>query len=257
MIIMKSLGRHFQYLLAGLVLGFAVMPGVLWSLRERFALDVTGITDTGLTDYYQVFYSGLDEPTAWIWLLLPYILFIALRTLFLQRSPAVKNALPGTVTEESINKIEGVIATGGNVNASDKSGETRLHTASDECKPEIMTMLLNNGADLDACEIESGVRPLHKAAQKGCVQACDLLIRHGAKINAQTHDGATALHLAALAGHAGVVALLLKYHPNHALQDLNGRTALQCAQEAGHTDIASLLKQHIEKEWPYLQFANR
>lgn len=254
---MKSLDRHFLYLLAGLILGFAVMPGVLWSLRERFALDVTGITDTSLTGYYKVFYSGLDEPTAWIWLLLPYILFIALRALFLQRSPAVKNALPGAVTEESINEIEGVIATVGNVNASDKSGETRLHTASDECKPEVVTMLLNNGADLDACEIESGVRPLHKAAQKGCLQACDLLIRHGAKINAQTHDGATALHLAALAGHAGVVALLLKYHPNHTLQDLNGRTALQCAQEAGHTDIASHLKQHIEKEWPYLQFANR
>ena len=257
MIQMKSLDRHFLYLLTGLILGFAVMPGVLWSLRERFFLDVTGITDISLTGYYTTFYSGLDDPTAWLWLLLPYSLFIALRAWLLKVSPTAKNAPTASVTEGRIKENDADSETGDNVNTADKSGITRLHTASDECRPEIVTRLLNNGADLNACEIESGVRPLHKAAEKGCLQACDLLIRHGAEINAQTHDGATALHLAALAGHAEVVSLLLKYHPNRTLQDSDGRTALQCAQERGHTDIATHLEQHIQKEWPYLQYANR
>ena len=254
---MKLLDRHLQYLLLGLLLGLSIMPGVLWSFSERFALDAINATDTSLTGYYRVFYSGLNEPIAWFWILLPYSLFIMLRALVLHGLPAVKNALNPAVTEGSVKEIEAAIATDANVTAIDKSGETQLHIASDECKPEIVTMLLRHGADLDACEFESGVRPLHIAAQKGCLQACDLLVRHGAAMNAQTRDGATALHLAALAGHAEVVALLLKYHPNHTLQDVHGRTALQCAQEAGHTDIATRLEQHIQREWPYLQYANR
>ena len=254
---MKYLDRHLQFLLAGLLLGFAVMPGVLWSIKEYFSLDVIDITETSLMGFYRAFYSSLHEPIAWFWLLLPYILFIALRAFLLQMASTVKNKLSRDVTDASIEETEADIATGVYVNESEKSGVTELHTASDDCKPEMVAMLLNSGADLDACETESGVRPLHKAAQKACLQACDLLIRHGAEINAQTNDGATALHLAALAGHAEVLALLLKYHPNHTLQDVHGRTALQCAQEAGHTDIATQLAQHIQNEWPYLQYTYR
>lgn len=254
---MKFVGRHLQYLLAGVALGLAVIPGVLWSLKERLALDVTGITDTSLMGYYRVFYSGLDEPYIWFWLLLPYSLFIALRAWLLQAAPAGENALKRAVTKGTIKEIEALIKAGADVNASDKSGATQLHYASDECKPEVVLILLNSGADLDACEIESGVRPLHAAAQKGCLQVCELLIRRGAEMNAQTHDGATALHLSALAGHADVVAMLLKYHANHTLQDVKGRTALQCALQAGHVDIATHFEQHIQKEWPYLHLSNR
>jgi hypothetical protein len=254
---MKFLDRHLQFLLVGVALGFAVIPGVLWSLRERLAIDVTGITDTSLTGYYRVFYSGLNEPNTWFWLLLPYSLFIMVRAWLLQVAPAGKNTLTRAVTKGSIKEIKALIETGANVNACDKSGETLLHNASYECKPEAVIMLLNSGADLDACEVESGVRPLHKAAQKGCVKVCELLIRRGAEMNAQTHDGATALHLAALAGHAELVSLLLKYNANHILQDVQGRTALQCAQQAGHADIATHIEQHIQKEWPYLHLSNR
>jgi hypothetical protein len=254
---MKSLDRHLRYFLVGLILGIAVMPGALWMLREHFTIDVIDITDTSLTDYYRVFYSGLNEPTTWFWILLPYILFTVLRIFLFQGAQAVKKVLSRADTDESIEEIEAEFATGTNGNPSHESGMTQLHTASDECKPDNVLMLISNGADLDACEIKSGIRPLHKAAQKGCLQACDLLIRHGADMNAQTQDGATALHLAALAGHAEVVALLLKYHPNHTLQDVHGRTALQCAQEAGHTNIATHLEHHIQEEWSYLQFGNR
>ena len=58
---MVSVDRHLQYFLAGLLLGIAVMPGALWLLGEYFSVDVVGIAETGLTDYYRVFYSRLDE----------------------------------------------------------------------------------------------------------------------------------------------------------------------------------------------------
>ena len=95
------------------------------------------------------------------------------------------------------------------------------------------------------------------AAKKGCLQACELLVRHGAEINAQTREGATALHLAARAGHAKVALLLLKYLANHTLQDVQGRTAIHYAQQAGHLDIVKHIEQHRETEWPYLHMSNR
>ena len=118
-------------------------------------------------------------------------------------------------------------------------------------------MLLRSGADLEACDVETGIRALHTAANKGCLQSCELLIRYGAEINAQTREGATALHLAARAGHAEVVLLLLKYLANHTLQDAQGHTAMHYAQQAGHRDIVKKIEQHRQTEWPYLHMSNR
>ena len=246
---MKFLDRHIQYLLVGVALGAAVMPGVLWALRERFAIDLTGITDDSLMDFYRVFYRGLDEPLAWLWIALPYALFMVLRTLLLPRAAAGDRAL----TRDDRNRVE----TAAEVNATDGSGLTPLHTAADECKPEVVSMLLRDGADLDACDTETGLSPLHMAARKGCLQVCELLVRHGAKIDAQTHKGATALHLAARAGHAEVVLLLLKFLANHMLQDEQGHTATDYAQQAGHLDIVRHIEQHRQSEWPYLHLSNR
>lgn len=248
---MKFLDRHLQYLLVGVALGVAVMPGILWSIRERFALDLTGIADAHLTDYYRVFYSGLDEPLAWLWVAMPYGLFILLRTLLLPRAGA-------RVAARANNRgVEHPVETGAEVYAIDRSGVSPLHDAAHACKPEVVSLLLGSGADLEACDIKTGIRPLHVAAKEGCLQACELLVRHGAEINAQTREGATALHLAAQAGHPAVVLLLLKYLANHTLQDMQGHTAAHLAQQAGHTDIVNHIEQHRQSEWPYLHLSKR
>jgi len=254
---MKFLDRHLQYLLVGLALGIAVMPGVLWSIRERFALDLTGIAEARLTDYYRVFYGGLDEPLAWFWIGLPYGLFILLRTLLLPRAGAGDRAVTRTVASGSDRNVEQPVETGAEVYAIDRLGVSPLHDASYRCDAEVVSLLLGSGADLEACDIETGVRPLHVAAKKGCLQACELLVRQGAEINAQTREGATALHLAAQAGHAAVVLLLLKYLANHTLQDGQGYTAAHIAQQAGHADIVNHIELHRQSEWPYLHMSNR
>ena len=246
---MKFLDRHIQYLLAGVALGAAVMPAVLWALRERFAIDLTGITDDSLMDFYGVFYRGLDEPLAWLWIALPYALFMLLRTLLLPLAAAGDGAL----TRDDSTLVE----TAADATVTGGSGLTPLLAAADECKPEVVSMLLRDGAELDACDTETGLRPLHMAARKGCLQVCELLVRHGAEIDIQTHKGATALHLAARAGHTGVVLLLLKVLANHMLQDEQGRTATDYAQQAGHLDIVNHIEQHRQSEWPYLRLSKR
>lgn len=254
---MKFLDRHLQYLLVGVALGIAVMPGVLWSLRERFAIDLTGIVEARLTDYYSVFYSNMGEPLAWLWIALPYASFMLLRTLLLPRTGAGDRAMTRTAAEAGNNSVKHPVETSAEVFAIDQSDMSPLHDASYACKPEAVSMLLGSGADLEACDAETGIRPLHVAAKKGCLQACELLFRHGAQINAQTREGATALHLAAQAGHAAVVLLLLKYHANHTLQDSQGYTAAHLAQQAGHMDIVNHIEQHRQLEWPYLHLSSR
>lgn len=46
----------------------------------------------------------------------------------------------------------------------------------------------------------SGYTALHYAARNGHVDICSILIENGASINAQTHGNATPLHKAAAAG---------------------------------------------------------
>jgi ankyrin repeat protein len=161
------------------------------------------------------------------------------------------------VTSDSSREVKSPVETGAEVYAIDRLGVSPLHDAADACKPEVVSLLLGSGADLEACDIETGIRPLHVAAKKGCLQACELLVRHGAEINAQTREGTTALHLAARAGHAEVVLLLLKYLANHTLQDAQGHTATHYAQQAGHLDIVKHIEQHRQTEWPYLHMSNR
>jgi hypothetical protein len=254
---MKFVDRHLQYLLVGMALGVVAMPGVLWAIRERFAIDLTGIADVRLMDYYRVFYRGLDEPLTWLWIALPYGLFILLRTLLLPRAGASDRAVTRPVASGSDKNSEQPAETNAEVYAIDRPGVSPLHDASYRCDPEVVSLLISSGADLEACDIETGLRPLHLAAKKGCLPACELLVRHGAEINAQTRERATALHLAAQAGHAEVVLLLLKYLANHTLQDMHGYTAAHIAQQAGHADIVNHIELHRQSEWPYLHMSNR
>jgi ankyrin len=67
--------------------------------------------------------------------------------------------------------------------------------------------LLTSGANVEATE-EAGVRPIHLAAEVGDPQLVALLLDHGARLDAQTTDGRTALAIATAHEHAEAAALL-------------------------------------------------
>lgn len=88
---------------------------------------------------------------------------------------------------------------------------------------------------------------LHKsalvyAAGMGHHEVIDVLLQAGALIDAAYIDGLTPLMWAAGQGHTESVRLLVNKGANKGLKDDRGLTALDMAQEAGHAAIVPLLR---------------
>lgn len=87
-------------------------------------------------------------------------------------------------------------------------GETPLHLAARSNQIDVMKILIDNGATVDACAHENQT-PLHIAARLGNAEIVTLLLEKGANADAQTRDQYTALHIAAREGKEDVAAVLL------------------------------------------------
>jgi len=98
----------------------------------------------------------------------------------------------------------------GSVNLPDDAGLTPLHLAASYCHTNVMLLLLDKGAWIDA-RAKGGITPLHIAAQEGCADAVNLLLMKGADINARDDQGNTPLKRAEL-WHQDVVVQILRQH---------------------------------------------
>lgn len=110
---------------------------------------------------------------------------------------------------------------------------------------EKLGRILSNKAEAvnwDGGTGSTGYTPLHYAARAGQVKAVQLLLQHGASVDALTRSGrASALHRAAHTGHLEVVNLLLSAGADPLLQDADGETPLHKAAAQGHAAVAAAL----------------
>lgn len=99
------------------------------------------------------------------------------------------------------------------VNARDSDGSTPLHCAAWKGFPEVVTVLLELGADIQARNENGhwGDTPLHAAAHGNQRAVAEILLAHGADIHARNPAGNTPLGETA-AHKAAAVANLLKKH---------------------------------------------
>lgn len=111
---------------------------------------------------------------------------------------------------------------------------TVLHTMAKDGSAEGVAFLLAQGLPVNARSAR-GRTPLMQARHS---ETIELLLQHGADINAQDHDGYTALHFAVADINMDTLTCLLRHHPNVNLKDRHGRTALYYAQHLG--DIIGL-----------------
>ena len=152
----------------------------------------------------------------------------------------------------SLEIVKLLVETGADLDAVGKDG-TPLMFASFAGQLDIVRYLLDSGAEPNKTA-RSGESSLHAAAIKGHVDVCDVLIRNGAKIDAQTTQGTTdlistsppvcgesALHLAVAQGHTEVVNLLLEMGANTEITDHTGQKPLHWAGRYNRKDLIKVL----------------
>jgi ankyrin repeat protein len=124
-----------------------------------------------------------------------------------------------------------------------KLGETPLHWAALEGHNDLVELLLAHGADVNAKD-NGNYTALHEAALAGHNDLVELLLAHGADVNTKDKDGFTALHDAAWHGYKDVVELLLAHGADVNAKDNNGYTALSSAVYKCYKDVVELLLAH-------------
>lgn len=109
------------------------------------------------------------------------------------------------------------------------------------CNKDMGELLLAHGADVNA-KNRLGETPLLEAA--GCTAVVELLLAHGADVNIKDNDGQTPLLAAAARGAMETVKLLLAHGADVNASDRYGRTPLDRASTSKYKDVVKLLRQH-------------
>jgi ankyrin repeat protein len=125
---------------------------------------------------------------------------------------------------------------------------TALLVAIDVGSLALVKFLVERGADVNR-RLEMGLlrNPLQRAAEIGDFQMVELLIENNAIVDAEpAFGGGTALQLAAMSGHVGIAAFLIERGAdvNHPPARGPGRTAFEAAAEWCRPDVMYLLVQH-------------
>jgi ankyrin repeat protein len=131
-------------------------------------------------------------------------------------------------------------------------GDTPLHWPAHNNHVEIVTLLLDAGADLEADEINCyGGKPLHWASEHAPA-AVRVLLERGADVNSRNRKADSEFHgMTPLIMNATqkddcseVTELLIAAGADLAAADANGKTALSHAQARGLARIVEVLRRH-------------
>jgi Ankyrin repeats (3 copies) len=121
------------------------------------------------------------------------------------------------------------------VNARGGEHETPMHAAADAGYANIMSLLIEHGADMEARSrsVNDGT-PLNRAAWNGSLEIGQYLLDRGADVNARDRYLRTPLMNAVYIGHVEFARMLLERGAVIDAQNMWGRTALYSAAEMGH-----------------------
>lgn len=145
------------------------------------------------------------------------------------------------------------------VDARDEYGDTPLITAVTCNWPEFVEILIDHGADVNAKN--DGSEPaLFLAAKRGCTQIARMLIEHGAAVNCSNKDYVTAAEIAAKEGHIELVKLLLdngaRQNIKLALNEVIDQGHMEFVEQLidGHININDIVRKQIKQRLGFLFF---
>ncbi|KAJ5694499.1 hypothetical protein N7536_004911 [Penicillium majusculum] len=110
--------------------------------------------------------------------------------------------------------------------------------------------LIEQGADINDCDNQLGITPLHCAVYRGNEEMTELLLDAKANINATCNNGKTVLHMAGEQGHRKLIKLLLHRRVNSRTPTHQGATALQIAIGTTHDEatVPLLIKSRFDMD---------
>ncbi|PSS15813.1 Ankyrin repeat and protein kinase domain-containing protein [Actinidia chinensis var. chinensis] len=122
----------------------------------------------------------------------------------------------------------------------DPEGQTLLHLAIAQIRPDLVQLLLEFEPDVEA-QSRSGSSPLEAAAAAGEALIAELLLAHKASTERSESSTWGPIHLASVGGHMEVLRLLLLKGASVDALTKDGNTALHLAVEERRRDCARLL----------------
>lgn len=145
------------------------------------------------------------------------------------------------ICRQSPGVIQALISTYAfNMNAKSTSGYTPLLFSLCAQSSRLLNLLISHGASVAVTD-NDGRSPLNYSAAIGDDPRVTILLQNGADINASPeNNGMTALWEAACNGHASTVKLLLANHANPAIT-YDSKTPLYAAAKNGHADCVLAL----------------
>jgi ankyrin repeat protein len=155
---------------------------------------------------------------------------------------SVKDQLFYAATIGNVKQVQQLLDKGVKVDVTDPiDNSTALIMAAEKGHKKVVTLLLENGADINAANNFGGTA-LHGALSGRHADLAQFLIKRGADVNSK-HLGSniTVLMTAAVQGYSGVVLTLLEKGADVNAKDMWGYTALVHAAGKGHGEIVKQL----------------
>jgi len=143
------------------------------------------------------------------------------------------------------------------INENDILGETALMLASEKGHVSVVSVLLNNGADMSATDKHER-HAMMKAAENGHIEVVKYFLDNGADVDMK--DGRnkdTILYEAARRGHADIVSMLIDQGADVNVKNNIGTDPLMGAARNGHDTIVTMLLKNgadgvnNEDEWGF------
>uniref|UniRef100_A0A0Q9YY83 Ankyrin repeats (3 copies) n=1 Tax=Candidatus Berkiella aquae TaxID=295108 RepID=A0A0Q9YY83_9GAMM len=129
---------------------------------------------------------------------------------------------------ESTTVLRSLILDGIHIENKDGLGMTPLHWALFRSNPDIVELLLDNTAKIDATD-DIYHTPLHLAAKENKYEIAELLLRNKANMEARSICGQTPLHWAAIIKNPKMIQLFINYKANIEATNIRGHTTLHLA----------------------------
>ena len=151
------------------------------------------------------------------------------------------DSLMQSVLENHLSTAKLLVAYGANVNTSNNYNASALFVAAENGYVEIAELLIQREAWLEQKEQEFGRNPLIQSVIFNHPSMVQLLLRHGANVNATDNNHQSALMFAAVNGHLQVAELLIQNGADLKQKDEDGNNSLMLSVMNNKLDMVKLL----------------